>query len=188
METAVILSHWEEHQTTKKMNREEGDMSINETNIDIHKNKNKNLETPNTSFKQIIGPLIDEVKALRESFHSNYNKLDQKLETAIETQKDEFTNLEVTIVTHNSEVSTALTYKIETNATNINQLLEENILLKKENESLRERTTKIEISQLGNNIIMLSGMPEQPWESYESTKERVMEAIATSIGLKMMQM
>ena len=87
------------------------------------------------------------------------------------------------IATQNSEVTTALTYKIETNATNINQVLEENRLLKKENESLHERITKIEISQLGNNI-MLSGMPEQPWESYESTKERVVEAIATSMGSK----
>ena len=57
------LSPLEEHQTTKKMNREEGNMSINEVNIDIH--ENKNLETPNTSLRQIIGPLINEVKALR---------------------------------------------------------------------------------------------------------------------------
>ena len=134
-------------------------MSINEVNIDIHENKNP--ETPNTSLKQIIGPLIDEVKALRKSFHSNYNKLDQKLETAIEVQKSEFTKLEVMIATQNSEVSTALTCKIKSNATNISQLFEENGLLKKESESLHERITKIEISQLGNNI-MLSGIPEQP--------------------------
>ena len=35
---------------------------------------------------------------------------------------------------------------------------------------------KIEIAQMGNNIL-LSGIPEQPWEPYESTKERVIEVI-----------
>ena len=32
--------------------------------------------TPNTSLKQIIGPLIEEVKQLRETFHMDYAKLD----------------------------------------------------------------------------------------------------------------
>ena len=155
------------------MNLEEGNTAID----DLEPN------TSNTSLKQIIGPLIHEVKALRESFHSDYNKLDWKRETAIEVQKGEFNKLEATISTQNMEVTTALTYKIETNTTNINQLLEENRLLKKENDSLQERITKIEIAQMGNNI-MLSRMLEQPRESYESTKERVVEAIAASMGSK----
>ena len=79
------------------MNQEEGNITIDEMDIDAHENKKPN--TPNTSLKQIIDPLIDEVKALRESFHSDYNKLDKKLETAIEVQKGEFTKLEATIVT-----------------------------------------------------------------------------------------
>ena len=58
-----------------------------------------------------------------------------------------------------SEVTTKLSHQIETNATNINQSLEENRLLKKENDLLRERIIKIEIAQMRNNI-MLSGMPE----------------------------
>ena len=49
--------------------------------------------------------------------------------------------------------------------------------------SLREQITKIEIAQMGNNIL-LSGMPEQPLEPYESTKERVIEAISASMGSK----
>ena len=166
---------------TKKMNQEEGNIAIDYLNIDAHESKNPN--TPNTLLKQIFGPLIDEVKALRESFHSDYNRLDKKLETAIEAQKDKFTKLEAMILTQTTEVTSALTYKIETNATNINQLLEENRLLKRENDHLQENITKIEIAQMGNNI-MLSGMPEQPWEMYESTKERVVEAIATSMGSK----
>ena len=132
---------------------------------------------------QIIGQLIDEVKALRESFHQDYNNVDKKLDRATEAQKGEFNKLEVTIAPQKNKVIATLSDKIETNATNINQLLEENRILKKENDSLRECITKIEVAQMSNNI-MLSGMPEQPLESYESTKERVIEAIASSMGSK----
>ena len=36
---------------------------------------------------------------------------------------------------------------------------------------------------MGNNIL-LSGMPEQPWEPYESMKEREIEVISASMGSK----
>ena len=36
-----------------------------------------------SSLKQIIGPLIDEVKLLRESFHNDLARMDSKLENAI---------------------------------------------------------------------------------------------------------
>ena len=81
------------------------------------------------------------------------------------------------------EATQALTSKIYVNTTNINQLLEENWQLKRENSELRERLSRIEVTQLGNNII-LSGMPEVPWERYETTKERVVEAIASTMGSK----
>ena len=44
-----------------------------------------------------------------------------------------------------------------------------------------ERLSRIEMTQLNNNIIV-NGMPEQPWELYEVTKERITEVIASSIG------
>ena len=37
------------------------------------------------------------------------------------------------------------------------------------------------MTQLNNNIIV-NGMPEQPWEPYEVTKERITEVIASSMG------
>ena len=40
---------------------------------------------------------------------------------------------------------------------------------------------KIELTQLGNNVI-ISGMQEQPWEGYTMTKEQVYETIATAMG------
>ena len=164
------LSPLEDTKTQKKINRNEGNISMENPGLELNKVNNPDPAALNTSLKQIIGLLIEEVKALRETFHTDYNKLDQKLEIAIKVQKGEFTKLESTIATQKAEVTTTLTHKIEFNTTNINQLLEENRQLKKENENLQERITKIEIVQLGNNII-LSGMPEQPWEAYKKQKK-----------------
>ena len=64
--------------------------------------------------------------------------------------------------------------------------MEENKLLRRENDQLKERINQIEKSQLENNIIII-GEPEQPWESYELTKERVWDMIAASVGLNDME-
>ena len=109
--------------------------------------------------------------------------MDKKLEDAIQVQKEEFNRLEDNMKSHKDETTQVLTSKIYVNTTNINQLLEENRLLKRENSELHKRLTRIEVTQLGNNII-LSGMPEAPWERYETTKERVVEAIASTMGSK----
>ena len=72
------------------------------------------------------------------------------------------------------------------NTENINSVLKENKTLKRENDKLKERISQIEKSQLENNV-MISGQPEQPWESYELTKERVLDTIAASLGLTNME-
>ena len=59
--------------------------------------------------------------------------------------------------------------------------LEENRLSWKENHELKERLNKIELTHLGNNVI-ISGMQEQPWEGYTMTKERVYKTIASAMG------
>ena len=59
--------------------------------------------------------------------------------------------------------------------------MEENKLLKRENDQLKDRICQIKKSQLENNI-MISGQLEKPWEPYELTKERVFDLTAASIG------
>ena len=39
------------------------------------------------------------------------------------------------------------------------------------------------MAQLNNNVI-INSMPEQPWELYEVTKERITEVIVSSMGSK----
>ena len=102
--------------------------------------------------------MVEEVKLMRESLHRDISAMDKKVEDALNVQREEFNKLEQNITRQNEDLNQVLTTKIYTNATNINQLLKKNRLLKKENNDLRERLTKIEITQLSNNII-LSGMP-----------------------------
>ena len=71
--------------------------------------------------------------------------------------------------------------KIEKNTAQISTCIEENSKLRRENSKLKKWLTKIELSQLGNNVI-ISRMPEQPWESYSTTKEHVYDTIALAMG------
>ena len=83
------------------------------------------------SLQEIIGPLIDEVKLMQESFHKDISVVDKKLEDAIQIQKEEFNRLEHNMKSQKDETTQVLTSKIYVNTTNINQLLEENRKLKK---------------------------------------------------------
>ena len=54
-------------------------------------------------------------------------------------------------------------------------------MLRKENKNLKKRLTKIELAQLGNNVI-IRGMQEQRWKSFSMTKDRVYNTIAAAMG------
>ena len=59
-------------------------------------------------------------------------------------------------------------------------LIDENAELRKENRDLRTRVGKIETTQLNNNII-ITGFPEQPFETYERTKQCIYDTIAVAL-------
>ena len=48
-------------------------------------------------------------------------------------------------------------------------------------DGLRSRLSKIETSQLSNNVIVM-GVPEQTWKPYECTKQRVYDTISSAIA------
>ena len=74
-------------------------------------------------------------------------------------------------------MSSVITEKMEKTTTQVTECLW------RENTELKERFNKIELTQLGNNVI-ISGMQEQPLEGYSMTKERVYETIASAMGGK----
>ena len=90
--------------------------------------------------------------------------------------------MEETLSDSQKEIRTYLIDKIELNAERIQSVMEENKALKRENDKLKERVSQIEKSQLENNVL-ISGQPEQPWEPYEQTKERVLRHYSCIIKL-----
>ena len=117
------------------------------------------------------------MRVLKDSVHNNYTKL----EGIISTQQMTIARLESSILTQQRELSSDISDKMEKTNSQILNCLEENFLLWKENHELKKRLNKIELTQLGNNVI-ISGMQEQPWEGYTTTKERVYETIASAMG------
>lgn len=136
-------------------------------------NKYTNTEKQE-GIKGIIGSLVEEMKQLRETIHKDITEL----QSTVSKQKADITKL----TNSDDELRKHLLEKMEQNTRKIDLVLEENKKLRKENNMLQERLMQIEQTQLENNVI-ISGQPEQPWEPYELTKERVFDTIALSTGI-----
>ena len=83
----------------------------------------------NKTIQQVLGPLVTEFKLLRESVntvHSDY----KDLKHVITKQKD--------------EIKHELINKIDKNTSKLEEISQENRILRKENESLKSRLDRIE--------------------------------------------
>ena len=60
-------------------------------------------------------------------------------------------------------------------------MLKRNTSLERENMVLKERLDKIKMNQLSNNVI-ITGVAEQTWETYEHTKQWVIDTVVASLG------
>ena len=94
---------------------------------------------------------------------------------------EEIHKLEETLTTQKNAVAKDLLNKISQNQCSIGNILEKNKNLEKENLQFHERLDKIEVNKLGNNVI-ITGIPEQTWESYDHTKQRVIDSAIASLG------
>ena len=77
--------------------------------------------------------------------------------------------------------NTELLQKIKSNQEMLDTVLRRNSNLEKENLALKERLDKIEMNQLSNNVI-ITGVAEQTWETYEHTKQWVIDTVVASLG------
>ena len=137
-------------------------------------------EEPDRKLEGALGPLLQQIKLLRESFDNQYSRLDDKytrLESAITSQKNEMSSelgkLHESVANRRKELTATVEKKME-------QVLRENISLKKSNSVLQERLSKIEPTQLDNNV-MLTGIQEQQWENFDISKQRVINVIAEAL-------
>ena len=136
-----------------------------ETPTSAEQDRFTNIVENNKVLQQALGPLVTEFKLLRESVntvHTDYKDLKQ----VISKQKE--------------EIKHELIDKIDKNTTKMVEISQENRILRKENESLKSRLDRIEQNQLSNNVI-ITGIPEGPYEQYSITKLRVQEMIAVTI-------
>ena len=115
---------------------------------------------------------------LNEKYAKLKTKLDEKyknLDNVIARQKD----LKEVITKQQDEITHEVISQLETNRREMEVIMEQNRSLKQRYSELADRLNKIETNQLSNNAI-ISGIPEEPWESYSSTKQRVYDVIATT--------
>ena len=141
----------------------------------------------NSNLEGALGPLVQEIKLLRESFDEKCSKLDDKytrLENVITSQKNdvstEIIKLNESITAQKMELTATVETRIRASNEKLEQVLHENMSLKKSNVALQERLSRIEATQLDNNVI-LTGIQEQQWERYEITHHRVIDIIAEDI-------
>ena len=133
--------------------------------------------TPSDDFKTIIGSLIEEMRNLRQTVH--HDILD--LQNAVSQQKVDITQMEQSVKEAKQEIKQLLIEKIDNNAHNMQSIMDENKILKRENDKLKERMNKLEKLQLENNVL-ISGQPEEAWEPYDRTKGIVLDTILTSLS------
>ena len=109
----------------------------------------------------------------------------QSLKDTMSMQKSQITeeigHLKMVMKKQKAQIVEEITVKIETNKVKISQIINENVNLHKENIALQERVSKLESAQLTNNII-ISGILEQPFKTYEKTKQRIYDTFASAIG------
>ena len=125
-----------------------------------------NIAAENTSLSNALGPLISEFHHLRES---------------VDTVHADYADLKVTISKQASTATADLVTKIESNSLQLTNIALKNQNLCKENKELWDRLTKVESTQLSNNII-ITGIQEGPFEPYHTTILRVYEMITTTIN------
>ena len=130
---------------------------------------------PSNQITKIIGPILEEFKSLKETIKNTTSQMEQnynKLENSITIQQKGLTmdilRLETMITNQKKEIVSEINEKVEVNATDIKKLVTENKHLRVECDGLKDRLSKIETSQLSNNVIV-TGIPEQTWEPYECT-------------------
>ena len=152
-----------------------------------HTTKNTVVNESSDSLEGALGPLVHEIKLLRESFDEKYSRLDDKytrLENVITSQRNEVSTelvkLNDSITTQKTEITATVETRIGASNEKLEQVLQENRSLKKLNMALQEGLSRIEATQLDNNVI-LTGIQEQQWERYEITHQRVIDIIAEAI-------
>ena len=148
-------------------------------------NENKSnpitAKTEMDNFKELLVPLLEKVDELKQSIDNKYSKLEDVISIKKSEVSNEIHKLEQTITLQREELKNSLSHQIKENNMKVQQMLNENVELRQENQNLKEWLDKLESLQLLNNVIIM-GIPEQQWESYALMKQRVYDMMMASKG------
>ena len=168
----------------------ESNVEVSSAGLEIESKTDENMIGPAHSSNQIskiMEPILEEFKSLKETLKNTTTKMEQnynKLENSITIQQRELatdiSRLKTVITNQKKEIVSEINEKVEVNTIDIQKLVAENKYLRGECDDLKNRLSKIETSQLSNNVIV-TGIPEQTWEPYECTKQRVYDTISSAI-------
>ena len=155
----------------------------NEENItesaDVKKEELKDAIGP--LIAEVTRPLIAKMKLLRESVDNKYSKLEDAISAQHQEVAEEIHKLEVSLTNQKEKANADLLNRINSNQQTIENILKRNQSLEKENTTLKDRLDRIEMDRLGNNVI-ITGIAEQTWETYEHTKQHVRDTVVASLG------
>ena len=87
----------------------------------------------------------------------------------VETVHHDYADLKQTIFKQKEDLKHELVDKIDKSTSQLIEISHENEILHKENDQIKTRLDQIEQNQLTNKII-ITGIPEGPYEQYSTTK------------------
>ena len=102
-------------------------------------------------FKQWMEPIMQEFQSLKDMMSMQKSQI-----------TEEIGHLKMVMKEQKAQIVEEINVKVETNKVKISQIINKNVNLHKENIELQDRVSKLESTQLTNNII-ISGTPEQPF-------------------------
>ena len=195
--TVSAISPEMENPSTKRKNQNEeysgpveSSVKVINAGLEIESKTDENMigsAHSSNQISKIMEPILEEFKSLKETLKNTTTKMEQnynKLENSITIQQRELATdilrLETVITNQKKEIVSEINEKVEVNTIDIQKLVAENKYLRGECDGLKNRLSKIETSQLSNNVIV-TGIPEQTWEPYECTKQRVYDTISSAI-------
>ena len=133
-------------------------------------NTSANEHIPLTNYAQLLDPLLTQFKSLREYVDNKVGSLEHAIQQQRKEVSEELHKIETSLIQHKEEITQQLKSDIQENKENTLHIVTESTCLKKENRVLKERLCQIEQNQLKNNVI-ITGIPEQQWETYNTTKQ-----------------
>ena len=123
--------------------------------------------------------ILHEFKSLKDTVDDWVTRLEAAIIKHEEKFMEELHKLENTISKNRSEVAAEIKSSVAKISLDIQDVLKENKILCKENSNIKDRMSRLESAQLCNNVI-ITRIPEQQWEPYEATKQRVKDTIAAA--------